>query len=501
MRPARVLVVVLVLLMALPPLGVIPVGSEATRSPGASGVLAQGADQNEAGAERARERKARKQGKGERRDVRPRVQTPPIDPAAKEQTRRGRSDRDQGPTKRERKRDWQEKCDTPGSIQLPQSRECTHGPDHPPPGVDVARDARPVSAAAARNAQALLVCDGDGKSGPRVQVLYVRASDVPGRFATFQSSFQVWAAGVDQIVQESAKAVGGKRRVRFVTTSGCAIDVRQVVLSPAGDNSFDKMVSELKAKGFNRTDRKYLIFGQITSNVYCGLGSRWDDDDRGQANWNNYGPSYALTYSGCWDDNTPAHELMHNFGGVQHSAPNSSHAGHCIDDYDVMCYDDSDTAPPMRIDCPNRDFEYRYDCGYNDYFNPVPRRGSYLATHWNTANSRFLVGGGNGANDTAAPVVNWLSPVGNGQTHRASAGNIALKVSASDEAGVNRVEFWRYDAKAKKWILLATDRTAPYTSTLDISTLPLGYNQIDATVYDGVLNWRTQHIWIQRVRG
>jgi hypothetical protein len=48
----------------------------------------------------------------------------------------------------------------------------------------------------------------------------------------------------------------------------------------------------------------------------------------------------------------------------------------------------------MTTVCPP-EHEALLDCGDNDYFNTSPAAGSYLATHWNTANSSFL------QNDTA----------------------------------------------------------------------------------------------------
>ena len=89
-----------------------------------------------------------------------------------------------------------------------------------------------------------------------------------------------------------------------------------------------------------------------------------------------------------------AHEVMHNLGGVQLSAPNTSGGFHCIDEYDVMCYPDAGSGlPRMRFDCNQASRNAtRFDCGHNDYFHTNPAPGSYLANYWNPANNRFLIG-------------------------------------------------------------------------------------------------------------
>ena len=58
-----------------------------------------------------------------------------------------------------------------------------------------------------------------------------------------------------------------------------------------------------------------------------------------------------------------------------------------------MCYvEDAGAAHPMQQDCAGLPgaIPQNYDCGRDDYFNPVPAAGSYLATHWNTYDSAFL---------------------------------------------------------------------------------------------------------------
>jgi hypothetical protein len=95
------------------------------------------------------------------------------------------------------------------------------------------------------------------------------------------------------------------------------------------------------------------------------------------------------------------HEMTHNLGGVQWSAPHSTQPaglqlfryGHCWQGADVMCYvEDAGASHAMRYDCPRIGgvIPQAYDCGRDDYFNPAPPAGSYLAGHWNVYDSAFL---------------------------------------------------------------------------------------------------------------
>ncbi|MFN8491541.1 MAG: Calx-beta domain-containing protein [Caldilineaceae bacterium] len=275
-----------------------------------------------------------------------------------------------------------------GLWRIAKTKNCTHGPDLPPPNVNIKKETMPL--APQQTALATPgICDGDGVSGNRVQVMYVRASDKADRFSQYQSSIQQWAADMDQIYYDSAVETGGTRRIRFVHNASCAPTVLNVVLSATGDDDFSNTMNELSALGYNRSDRKYVMF--MDADIYCGIGSLAGDDQPGQSNANNFGPSYARADNGCWSGFVVSHELNHNLGGVQLSAPHTSGGYHCVDEYDVMCYSDSPNYPPMQYLCPDSAHENRLDCNHDDYYNTNPAAGSYLATHWNTANSQFLI--------------------------------------------------------------------------------------------------------------
>jgi len=339
---------------------------------------------------------------------------------------------------------------------------CTHGPDAPPKGVDISKDtppavktelpaadpsrpgatepstqepstsgpaddtatpaldaqsgqsaaaaappASPSSTAVPRKAAAAsdgqsVPCDGDGSTGNRVQVVYVHG---PGRdrYAQYVGSFRKWAADADTIYFASAQETGGVRHIRFVTGSDCTPTVLNVELSDSALSEFSAMNSALASKGFNRRDRKYMVFADV--NVYCGIGTFNGDERPGQDNLSNFGPSYGRTDSGCWSGSTAAHELGHNLGAVNNSAPNSSRAAHCTDEWDVMCYSDAPYYPAMRTICPDRGHDERLDCNHDDYYNTSPRAGSYLTTHWNVANNQFLMTG-NGTKPDPDPTPN-----------------------------------------------------------------------------------------------
>jgi hypothetical protein len=89
--------------------------------------------------------------------------------------------------------------------------------------------------------------------------------------------------------------------------------------------------------GYDRTDRKYLVFAETTG-YSLGIATAMPDDSAGPSNVNNSGPSYTSSPVNLWAGSNPAHRLMHTLGAVNASAPHGTGQGHCWDEYDRMCY-------------------------------------------------------------------------------------------------------------------------------------------------------------------
>ncbi|MFE5488058.1 RICIN domain-containing protein [Streptomyces sp. NPDC056527] len=343
-----------------------------------------------------------------------------------------------------------DKGDRCAGVYRTEAGLCSHGPDAPPKGVDITVDvapavttkapaadpAKPAAAtegggrpqdapaadagsartgaaaapkpAASSGSQAVAAgpagqtvqCDGDGSTGNRVQVVYVHGSD-RDRYAEYVASFRKWAADADLIYSASAKETGGVRHIRYVTAADCTPTVLNIELPSSALAEFSATNRALAGKGLDRRDRKYMIFAD--TKVYCGIGTFAGDERPGQSNQSNFGPSYGRTDAGCWGGHTAAHELGHNLGAVNNSAPNTSRGAHCTDEYDVMCYSDTPYYPTMRYVCSNQAAENILDCNHDDYFHTSPRAGSYLATHWNVADNQFLMRSGGGTTPDPGP--------------------------------------------------------------------------------------------------
>ncbi len=282
---------------------------------------------------------------------------------------------------------------------------CSHGPDPAPAGVDVTErptaaelEAQAGSADGTAAAAGAVPCYGDGTSGKRVQAIYAVASDQADRYASVADLIRGYAWTADQAFYTSAVRDGGVRHLRWVTSGGCQLVVDHVVLSATGDDSIANTRTELRNLGYTSNDRKYVVFADAS--VYCGISYTAGDARPDATNPANSGATVSRIDSACWGGSAsvPAHEIAHGLGAVQLSAPHSNGAWHCTDEYDRLCYNDGSGATLTYLCASSQ--EPLLDCNGDDYFNVAPTPGSWLAAHWNLANSAFLETAEPGATST-----------------------------------------------------------------------------------------------------
>lgn len=252
----------------------------------------------------------------------------------------------------------------------------SHGDDRLPP--------RPPGFAAETAVVAGWPCEGDGSTGRRVQAIYAHAAGVT-LTPTMRATIEGHARFVEGVFLSSAQATDGSRLVRFVTDASCNLSILDVTLSPNGLASFDTTRAELASQGLNRPDRIYHSW--VEGSAYCGIGTVYGGDQP-TGNYGETVAAYSRTDRQCWAYGE-AHELVHNMGGVQLSAPHTTGGWHCRDEYDLMCYADGGPTGTMTYPCAAAG-DAVLDCNHDDFFSTAPPAGSYLATHWNVADSAAL---------------------------------------------------------------------------------------------------------------
>jgi hypothetical protein len=250
---------------------------------------------------------------------------------------------------------------------------------------------------------------------PQFKLVYAYPSDRPNRFAEWADALQADVSLIGRFV--GAQSGGLKApRVDMGTSCGPQYVDLQVVALPGGRASyvddFDALETAVREKLTHDAGdpRNVVVLADSLSGRSIGrwwaIATSYLDERPGAVNHSNRGnifsalwvpdgePSPGADPEGWWPEGM-LHEMTHNLGSVQENAPHATLYGHCFDGFDVMCYDDGG-SPPQTSECPRIAgvMSQVFDCSGDDYFNPSPPAGSYLATSWNTYDNVFLGGCG-----------------------------------------------------------------------------------------------------------
>ena len=269
-------------------------------------------------------------------------------------------------------------------------------------------------------------------TSPVIKVVYAYPSDQADRFGTYKSVVQEQIKTISGLVYATSGQLRSLRVDLGTPCGGAYVDIQTVPLPHTLDyyraygvggspSRFDQIVNDVAAalgsSGQRRNTLVYADYLGATNLDGSSFGAAGQaelitgppgvSDQHGSGNPHNTGGLYAVAYgigrtyftsnSQAFGDEVPLHEITHTLGAVQDSAPHSSQAGHCYDESDVECYNDGGSyftnGGSTVAACSDSSHEV-YDCNLDDYFNPSPAPGSYLATHWNLFNSAFLCDAG-----------------------------------------------------------------------------------------------------------
>ncbi|HYF24809.1 MAG TPA: PKD domain-containing protein [Baekduia sp.] len=249
----------------------------------------------------------------------------------------------------------------------------------------------------------------------RFKVLYLHPSDRPNRLT----------GAIADRIQQTVSAIAGKYAqgssgtlgVRFDYGTRCGpefVDITSLRTTRAtsayaggGDSRPDAIKTDVLAArasvlGLDRGRWDFLIFADlpVTGSYAEAHAEKVPDlraDPRVNSNAvrdNHMALLYADAFDGTESDEytayTATHEVTHTFGAVQPGAPDATGGWHCNDGVSLMCY--ADGSPGSAFDptvCPVGQpapfGAIPLDCGQDNYFNPSPAAGTWLADNWNVA--------------------------------------------------------------------------------------------------------------------
>ncbi|MDX1449284.1 MAG: hypothetical protein R3246_09500 [Acidimicrobiia bacterium] len=255
-------------------------------------------------------------------------------------------------------------------------------------------------------------CVTDTENQYHVQIIYTSTTDRPDRFASKIGEIRRWIERINGFLYEEGAERGRPMKYRMSCVGGeiSVINAQLPISSGPGQgvlglvdrSNYMTYVWALRQAGYTNPLAKYWLYVDAPSGApgVAGTATMMRDDRLRADNANNLGPGYGVfwgeassgqAFEEAFIYEAMMHEAQHLFGAVQPSAPNSTGVSHCLDDLDVMCYDEQDPAGGrLEIVCSRLHF----DCGHDDYFDPKPSKNEYLASHWNFGSplNRFAAG-------------------------------------------------------------------------------------------------------------
>jgi hypothetical protein len=235
-----------------------------------------------------------------------------------------------------------------------------------------------------------------------VELYYAHFAGAPDRYGSYVGDIQsqFWMVDANYIDYDATLYGGPDMHLYVECDSGGMPAVHDIALSTSiGGSDYSTIVSDMQNQGHSSSLAHYWVWtdGNPTSG-YAGQSSVIGDDSPGTSNAINASNAYSINYGyggASGGAGIFAHENGHAMGAVQLSAPDTSGAWHCTDGSDVMCYNDGGPnawayTNSICGSAPNG--TSLLDCRRDNYFDPCPPAGNYLATHWNiaSANNKWL---------------------------------------------------------------------------------------------------------------
>jgi len=335
-------------------------------------------------------------------------------------------------------------------------------------------------------------------SGPFVKVFYAFESGHANRLATLRARITQVVAAADDEVARSAASVGlAIRHVRWLMDANCDLSITAVAISSATSRPPRHSRSHRLVNGGKlASNEKALVFTDdpgASCQGIAGIASVTESDSPLASNPANSGRYIARVFGWCLNDPSMAatevadiagHEVMHTMGCRPTLRAHTSHAYHCTDGDDIMCYNDGAGEPTAT--CPV-EFPRASTATRDDYFNPSPAAGTYLAGHWNTANNVFLSRATATSASSTAPIVAITSPAAGAS----AAGDFNVSASVTDPGG-RRSRGWTSmsTATCSPRIPPPVQRSPGNHSCRRPLSLPERSLTIDAVAYDVAGRWK-----------